>query len=115
MPNPLGLPKSLHQATQQDQTKPCSALKVIPPAVEADMDLRQIYLARVRARISGFWTAPPVDISGKALAVTVRFRVERDGRVGAVIIERSSGNDYYDMAAHGPCKARFPCLRFIPL
>jgi TonB family protein len=72
------------------------------------------YLARVQARISGFWTAPPVDISGKALTVTVRFRLERDGRVGAVIIEQTSGNDYYDMAAQRAVQSAIPLPPFPP-
>ena len=72
------------------------------------------YLARVQARISGFWTAPPVDISGKALTVTVRFRLERDGRVGSVIIEQSSGNDYYDMAAQRAVQSAIPLPPFPP-
>lgn len=72
------------------------------------------YLARVQARISGFWTAPPVDISGKALTVTVRFRLERDGRVGAVVIEQSSGNDYYDLAAQRAVQSAIPLPPFPP-
>ncbi len=72
------------------------------------------YLARVQARISGFWTAPPVDLSGKALTVTVRFRLERDGRVGSVIIEQSSGNDYYDMAAQRAVQSAIPLPPFPP-
>ena len=106
------IPSSTNSA--QDQAKPCSALQVIPPAVEAEMDLRQLYLARVRARISKFWIGPPVDISGKALTVTVRFRLERDGRVGAVTIERSSGNDYYDMAAQRAVQSAMPVPPFPP-
>lgn len=41
---------------------------------------------------------PTVDLSGKALTVVVKFRLERDGRVGTVI-EQSSGNEYYDLSA----------------
>lgn len=72
------------------------------------------YLARIKARIAGFWTAPPVDISGKALTTTVRFRLERDGRVGSVIIEKSSGNDYYDMAAQRAVQSAIPLPPFPP-
>ncbi|QOJ33794.1 MAG: TonB family protein [Nitrospira sp.] len=72
------------------------------------------YLARVHARIRGFWTAPPVDISGKALTTIVKFNLERDGRVGSVIIEKSSGNDYYDMAAQRAVQAAIPLPPFPP-
>ncbi len=70
------------------------------------------YLARVQARISGFWTAPPVDLSGKALTVMVRFRLERDGRVSSVAIEQSSGNDYYDLAAQRAVQSAVPLPPF---
>ena len=90
------------------RTKPIPTLRV--PGVSGSNP----YLARVQARISGFWTAPPVDITGKALTVTVRFRLERDGRVGSVIIEQSSGNDYYDMAAQRAIQSAIPLPPFPP-
>ena len=90
------------------RTKPIPTLRV--PGVSGSNP----YLARVQARISGFWTAPPIDITGKALTVTVRFRLERDGRVGSVIIEQSSGNDYYDMAAQRAIQSAIPLPPFPP-
>jgi len=72
------------------------------------------YLARVQARISGLWTAPPVDLSGKALTVVVRFRLERDGRVSSVVIEQSSGNEYYDLSAHRAIQSAVPLPPFPP-
>ena len=90
------------------RTKPTPMLRV--PGVSGSNP----YLARVQAKISGFWAAPPVDISGKALTVTVRFRLERDGRVGSVIIEQSSGNDYYDMAAQRAVQSAIPLPPFPP-
>lgn len=90
------------------RSKPTPTLRV--PGVSGSNP----YLARVQARISGFWTAPPVDISGRALTVTVRFRLERDGRVGSIIIEQSSGNDYYDMAAQRAVQSAIPLPPFPP-
>ncbi len=90
------------------RTKPTPMLRV--PGVSGSNP----YLARVQARISSFWTAPPVDLSGKVLTVTVRFRLERDGRVGSVIIEQSSGNDYYDMAAQRAVQSAIPLPPFPP-
>ena len=90
------------------RTKPTPMLRV------PGMSGSNPYLARVQARISGFWTAPPVDLSGKVLTVTVRFRLERDGRVGSVIIEQSSGNDYYDMAAQRAVQSAIPLPPFPP-
>ncbi len=90
------------------RSKPETRLRV------AGMPGSNQYLARVQARISSFWTAPPVDISGKVLTVTVRFRLERDGRVGSVVIEQSSGNDYYDMAAQRAVQSAIPLPPFPP-
>lgn len=56
------------------------------------------YLARVQAIISSKWTAPPVNVSGQRLTVVIRFRLDRSGKVSGVTVERSSGNDYYDLA-----------------
>jgi len=56
------------------------------------------YLGRVRQRISSYWNAPPVDASGQAYVVIVQFRLHRNGSVTGVAIERSSGNEYYDLA-----------------
>lgn len=90
------------------RTKPDTRLRI------AGMAGSNQYLARVQARISGFWTAPPVDISGKALTVMVRFRLERDGRVSSVAIEQSSGNEYYDLAAQRAVQSAVPLPPFPP-
>jgi colicin import membrane protein len=67
------------------------------------------YWNLVKARIVGFWVAPPVDI--KALTVMVRFRLERDGSIGSVMIEQSSGNAYFDMAAQRAVQSAVPLPR----
>ncbi len=56
------------------------------------------YLGLVRQRISSFWSAPPVDVASQAYVVIVQFRLHRNGSVTGVAIERSSGNEYYDLA-----------------
>jgi TonB family protein len=70
------------------------------------------YLSEVQAHIASFWTAPPVDISGKSLTVIVRFRLERDGRVSSVMIEKPSGNEYYDLSAHRAIQSAIPLPPF---
>jgi len=57
------------------------------------------YLATVQRRISAQWIAPPVDITGRAYKVVVRFRLDRSGSVSQVAVETPSGNDYFDIAA----------------
>ena len=58
------------------------------------------YWGRVWSKIDREWVAPPVEVqSGKSLQVVVAFRIERNGGVKNLSIKRSSGNEYYDLAA----------------
>lgn len=72
------------------------------------------YLARVQQRISSFWTAPPVDVSGTSLAVVIRFRLHKDGSVSSVSVEQSSGNEYYDLAGKRAVLSAKPLPAFPP-
>lgn len=81
-----------------------------PPAAS----LSNPYLVRVHARIGHFWTAPPVDISGKDLSATVMFRIDRNGHVGSIKIEKSSGNEYFDMSAQRAVMSAIPLPPFPP-
>lgn len=90
------------------RTKPDTRLRV------AGVAGSNPYLARVQARISGFWTAPPVDISGRAMTAVVGFRLERDGRISNLTVEQSSGNEYYDQAARQAVQNAAPLPPFPP-
>jgi TonB family protein len=70
------------------------------------------YLARVRQRISSFWSAPPVDVSGQTHVVVVKFRLHRNGTVSGVAIEQSSGNEYYDLAGKRAVVTAIPLPAF---
>ncbi|MDH5254024.1 MAG: TonB family protein, partial [Nitrospira sp.] len=96
------------------KTAPADALPKYAPQIEAkapsikavDSTLKvpgmapgsNAYLGRVRQRISSFWNAPPVDAAGQGYVVIVQFRLHRNGSVTGVVIEQSSGNEYYDLA-----------------
>jgi outer membrane biosynthesis protein TonB len=56
------------------------------------------YLSRIQRLINNAWEAPPVDISGSALSVVVKFRLSRTGAISGVAIDQRSGNEYYDLA-----------------
>ena len=56
------------------------------------------YWARVQTVISSHWEPPPIDVSGQTYSVTIRFRLQRDGVIKDVTIQKTSGNSYYDMA-----------------
>ncbi|MDH5666519.1 MAG: TonB C-terminal domain-containing protein [Nitrospira sp.] len=103
--------------------KPAPQVEAKAPSVKAvDAALKisgmapgsNAYLGRVRQRISSFWTAPPVDITGQAYVVVVRFRLHRDGSVTKVEIERSSGNEYYDLAGKRAVLSAKPLPAFPP-
>jgi TonB family protein len=70
------------------------------------------YLSRVQARIRSMWNAPPIDASGKPLTVVMRFRIERDGRISGLMVEQSSGNEYYDLSAHRAIQSAVPLPPF---
>jgi TonB family protein len=70
------------------------------------------YWGLVKSRIVNFWVAPPVDI--KALTVVVRFRLERNGTISSVMIEQTSGNAYFDMAAQRAVQSAIPLPRVPP-
>ncbi len=96
-PKPVEPPKEM---------KPPAVTAKIPATRTPDVALQvpgmksgaSAYLARVQQLISSNWDAPPVDISARALTVTIRFRLHRDGAISGVMVEESSGNEYYDLA-----------------
>jgi colicin import membrane protein len=71
------------------------------------------YLGLVKRRISNLWSAPPVGNGvEKALAVTIRFKLHRNGTVTDVIVEDSSGNEYYDIAGKRAVLSAIPLPPF---
>jgi colicin import membrane protein len=70
------------------------------------------YLTAVQNKISRLWIAPPVDTTGQAFEVVIRFRLHRSGAVSDVTVERSSGNDYYDAAGKRAVLSAYPLPPF---
>ena len=98
------LPKA---ASAEPTPKPVPRIEARAPSIKAvDTTLKvpgmapgsNAYLGRVRQRISSYWNAPPVDVAVQAYVVIVQFRLHRNGTVTGVMIEQSSGNEYYDLA-----------------
>ena len=65
------------------------------------------YWGRVQARIGSFWEPPPVELEGRAVVV-IKFHLERDGKVSKITVDRSSGNEYYDLAAQRAIQRAVP-------
>lgn len=114
----LELPKSAPAEVAQ---KPTPQLETKAPSVKAvDTTLKvpgmapgsNAYLGRVRQRISSFWSAPPVDVTGQTYVVIVKFRLHRNGTVSGVAIEQSSGNEYYDLAGKRAVVSAIPLPAF---
>lgn len=57
------------------------------------------YWARVQSIISSQWEPPPINTTAHTYAVTVTFRLRRDGTIKDVAVQQSSGNVYFDSAA----------------
>lgn len=66
-------------------------------AVDASNFEFAYYLQQVRVLIGRNWTPQPGLPSGTR--AEVYFRVARDGSLTAPVVERSSGNDYFDQSA----------------
>lgn len=114
----------LPKATQAEVApKPVPQVEAKIPSVKAvDTTLKvpgmapgsNAYLGRVRQRISSFWNAPPVDVTGQTYVVIVQFRLHRNGSVTGVAIERSSGNEYYDLSGKRAVLNAVPLPMFPP-
>jgi TonB family protein len=114
----IELPKA---APAEPSPKPVPHVEAKVPSVKAvDTTLKvpgmapgsNAYLGRVRQRISSYWNAPPVDVAAQAYVVIVQFRLHRNGSVTGVMIEQSSGNEYYDLAGKRAVLSAVPLPAF---
>lgn len=100
----LEIPKEAKAVDQPVKPVPQQEVKV-PTAQTPETTLKisgssgsNPYWGRVQALISSQWEPPPIDVSGQTYTVTIRFRLQRDGTIKDVAIQKTSGNSYYDMA-----------------
>lgn len=117
VPKPAPLPMPAAEAS----VKPSPRVEAKAPSVKTVDAMLKVpgmapgsnaYLARVRQRISSFWTAPPVDVTNQVYVVIVQFRLHRNGTVTGEAIEQSSGNEYYDLAGMRAVKSAVPLPPF---
>ena len=92
-------PKATTMPESQVASKPPTARTPVTTLKASGVAAGDPYLALVQRRISEQWTAPPVDMTGQPLRVEVLFRLDKSGGVSKVVVERTSGNEYYDLAA----------------
>jgi len=86
-------PKASVASKPRTAAKPATAIQIT--GEESGLSR---YLAIVQGKISEQWVAPPVDVGNRLYQVVIKFRLHRSGRVSDVVIERESGNGYYDDA-----------------
>jgi TonB family C-terminal domain len=98
-PSKVEPPKATTMPESQVASKPPVARTPVTTLQASGVAAGNPYLALVQRRISEQWTAPPVDMTGQPLRVEVLFRLDKSGGVSKVVVERTSGNEYYDLAA----------------
>ncbi len=86
-------PKAAVASKPKTATKPATAIQITGEETGLSR-----YLAIIQGKISEQWVAPPVDVGNRLYQVVIKFRLHRTGRVSDVVIERESGNGYYDDA-----------------
>jgi TonB family protein len=99
-PPKVDTPKPAAPVESQVASKPPAAARTPVTVLQADGVVNgNPYLARIQHLISAQWIAPKVDVTGQPLQVVVKFRLDKSGRVSNIVVERTSGNEYYDLAA----------------
>jgi len=100
----LDIPKEIKPSEALVKPVPQQEVRV-PAAKTPDTSLKisgsagsNPYWARVQSIISSQWEPPPIDMAGRTYTMIVKFRLQRDGMIKDVIVQESSGNDYFDMA-----------------
>lgn len=94
-----------------EQGAPCSVADLLPllARVQDPEPVQKLrYLAQVQTRIRGFWSGAPFGKNSPVRPVELLFRLNRDGRIDKIAITKSSGDDYYDMAALRTVQSAIP-------
>lgn len=103
--------------TQQENDESVSESAVDQPQIIASLPRfpysppQSPYLAMAQRRISREWYAPTTN---RPLETIVKFRIEKSGNLSHVEIERSSGNEYFDLAAKRAVMSSDPLPPFYP-
>lgn len=102
-------PKAAVASKPKPVAKPVTAIQV-----SGDESGLSRYLAIVQNKISEQWVAPPVDAANRSYQVVIKFRLHRSGRISDVVVERESGNGYYDDAGKRAVLSVGPLPSFPP-
>ncbi len=99
MPPKVESSKAATMPESQVASKPPAARTPVTTLQASGVAAGNPYIALVQRLISEHWSAPQVGMSGEQFHVIVKFRLDKTGQVSGVVVERKSGNEYYDLAA----------------
>ena len=102
-------PKAAVASKPKPVAKPVTAIQV-----SGDESGLSRYLTIVQNKISEQWVAPPVDAANRSYRVIIKFQLHRSGRISDVVVERESGNGYYDDAGKRAVLSVGPLPSFPP-
>ena len=91
------------EAASDSPTNEASVAEPSVPSIVANVDLPNFefpyYLRLVQGKIGSRWSPPDVGTGEIVREVVVSFTLIPSGKVQEVVVEKSSGNDYFDQAA----------------
>ncbi|HMA76459.1 MAG TPA: energy transducer TonB [Candidatus Krumholzibacteriaceae bacterium] len=76
-------------------------------AVDAPRFPFSYYLGAIQRKVSANWFSASSK-HGKSISCTVFFRLDRSGRISGLLLEKSSGDSYFDRAALRAIKSSAP-------
>lgn len=100
----LKLP-SLPSTHGSEPSSDLDSSRFVAPVLTLTLDLTKMptagksYFRLVEQRIRSSWTMPLAYVPASGLLTVMRVRFERDGTISSIRMDRSSGNDYYDLSA----------------
>jgi protein TonB len=102
-PVPAQTPASPTETAPSAPTGEASVGEPVTPAISANVDLPNFefpyYLKLVQGKIGSYWSPPDVGSADASREVVIGFRLVASGKVKEVVVEKSSGNAYFDQAA----------------
>ncbi|MDQ6732770.1 MAG: TonB family protein [Nitrospirota bacterium] len=114
MPPKIEPSKAATMPESQVASKPPAARTPVTTLQASGVAAGNPYLALVQRKISEHWSAPQVGASGEQFQVVVKFRLDKTGQVSGIVVERTSGNEYYDLAARRAVLSANPLPSFPP-
>ncbi len=93
-------PEKVEPPDRQEASLPSLGVPDVLPVLQKPYSEYEFYHALIGRVIRKRWAPPPFSLDGERMETVVAFSLSRSGRIeGSVMIEKSSGNLFYDQAA----------------